>query len=266
MRLLADALTRAELHGTTTNRDFLVGVLRHEEFAGGSADTSFLDTHDPAELAGSLLSDHEQRLAVAAAALALQAARREEATVLASAPSGWRNVPAAPHEVTFADGDREVVVAYAFDRVNRLVTLQVDGEEIEGAVLHDAAPDHVDLEAGGHRRRFGVHAEPSGAVHVNCDAGQLSLVEQPRHPQIEDAAAAGSLASPMPGSVWKVLAAAGDDVEKGQPLLIIEAMKMEHEIVAPVAGPLEELRVAEGDQVDAGTILAVIGEVGASDG
>ena len=65
----------------------------------------------------------------------------------------------------------------------------------------------------------------------------------------------------MPGSVWKVLAAAGDDVEKGQPLLIIEAMKMEHEIVAPVAGPLEELRVAEGDQVDAGTILAVIGEV-----
>ena len=145
---------------------------------------------------------------------------------------------------------------------NRLTTLLVDGEEIEGAVLHDAAPDHVDLEAGGHRRRFSVHAEPSGAIHVNCDAGQLSLVEQPRHPQIEDVAAAGSLASPMPGSVWKVLAAAGDDVTKGQPLLIIEAMKMEHEIVAPVDGPLEEMRVAEGDQVDAGTILAVIGEAG----
>ena len=123
-------------------------------------------------------------------------------------------MPAAPHEVTFADGDRELVVAYAFDRANRLVTLQVDGEEIEGAVLHDAAPDHVDLEAGGHRRRFAVHAEPGGAVHVNCDAGQLSLVEQPRHPQIEDVAAAGSLASPMPGSVWKVLAAAGDDVRR----------------------------------------------------
>ena len=129
-------------------------------------------------------------------------------------------------------------------------------------MLHEAAPDHVDLEAGGHRRRFSVHAEPTGAVHVNCDAGQLSLVEQPRHPRIEDVAAAGSLASPMPGAVWKVLAAAGDDVTKGQPLLIIEAMKMEHEIVAPVDGPLEELRVAEGDQVEAGTILAVIGEVG----
>ena len=170
-------------------------------------------------------------------------------------------MPADPHHVTFADGDRHVAVAYAFDRANRLVTLQVDGQAIDDAVLHGAAPDRVDLEAGGHRRRFSVHAEPSGAIHVNCDSGQLSLVEQPRHPQIEDVAAAGSLASPMPGSVWKVLAAQGDHVTKGQPLLIIEAMKMEHEIVAPVDGPLEELRVAEGDQVDAGSILAVIGEV-----
>jgi acetyl/propionyl-CoA carboxylase alpha subunit len=266
VRLLADALTRAELHGTTTNRDFLVGVLRHDEFVAGDADTSFLDRHDPAELAGSLLDLREQRLAVSAAALALQAARREEATVLASVPSGWRNVPAAPHEVTFTAGEHEWVVGYAFDRSNRLTTLQVDGEGVPGAVLHRATPDHVDLEAAGRRRRFGVHAEPSGAVHVNCDAGQLSLLEQPRHPQIEDIAAAGSLASPMPGSVWKVLADQGQDVEKGQPLLIIEAMKMEHEIVAPVAGPLEELRVAEGDQVDAGTILAVIGEAEAADG
>ena len=108
--------------------------------------------------------------------------------------------------------------------------------------------------------RYAVHAEPSGAVHVNTDSGQVSLTEKPRHPRLEEAAAAGSLASPMPGSVWKVLAAAGDHVEKGQPLLVIEAMKMEHEIVAPVAGPLEQMRVAEGDQVDAGTILAVIGE------
>ncbi len=85
VRLLADALARAELHGTTTNRDFLVAVLRHDEFAAGDADTSFLDRHDPAALSGSLLDDHEQQLAAAAAALALQAARREEATVLAPA-------------------------------------------------------------------------------------------------------------------------------------------------------------------------------------
>jgi acetyl/propionyl-CoA carboxylase alpha subunit len=261
VRLLADALARAELHGTTTNRDFLVGVLRHEEFVQGRADTSFLDRHDPAELAGSLLSGHEERMAVAAAALALQAERRSEARVLAAVPSGWRNVPAQPHEVTFSAGDRELVVSYAFDRAGRVVTLAVDGEPIEGPVLHEAAADHVDLEAAGLRLRFSVHAEADGAVHVNCDAGQVSLVEQPRHPRIEDSAAAGSLASPMPGAVWKVLAAQGDQVEKGQPLLVIEAMKMEHEIVAPVAGPLEELRVAEGDQVDAGTVLAVIGEV-----
>jgi propionyl-CoA carboxylase alpha chain len=181
--------------------------------------------------------------------------------VLAAAPSGWRNVPAAPHEIAFsAPGGRELTVGYAFDRARRLTTLSVAGEPVEAPLLHACSPELVDLEGDGHRRRFAVHAEPSGAVHVNTDSGQLSLTELPRHPQTEEAAHAGSLASPMPGAVWKVLASAGDEVEKGQPLLVLEAMKMEHEIVAPVAGPLEELRVAEGDQVEAGTILAVIGE------
>ena len=266
-RLLADSLARAQLHGTITNRDFLVGVLRHEEFLDGRADTSFLERHDPAQLAAPLLSGESERLAVAAAALALQARRRRDARVLAAMPSGWRNVPAAPHEITFhggdgglAGGERALVVAYAFDRANRLVTLTVDGEAIESPVLHACTPEMVDLEARGHRRRYAVHAEPSGAAHVNTESGQVSLAEQPRHPRAEEDAAAGSLASPMPGAVRKVLAAAGEQVDKGQPLLVIEAMKMEHEIAAPVAGSLEKMRVAEGDQVDAGTILAVIGE------
>jgi len=269
-RLLADSLARAELHGTITNRDFLVGVLRHEEFLDGRADTSFLERHDPAELAAPLVSGETERGSVAAVALALQARRRLDARVLATMPSGWRNVPAAPHEIAFdhgdgasaADTERPLIVAYAFDRANRLVTLAVDGETLESPVLHACTPEVVDLETAGHRRRYHVHAEASGAVHVNSDSGQLSLVERPRHPRAEEAAAAGSLASPMPGAVWKVLAAAGEKVDKGQPLLVIEAMKMEHEIVAPVSGPLEEMRVSEGDQVDAGTILAVIGEAG----
>ena len=270
-RLLADSLARARLHGTTTNRDFLVGVLRHEEFLAGDADTSFLERHDPAQLAAPLVAGEQRRLAVAAAALALQAQRRRDAHVLATMPSGWRNVPAAPHEIGFSEGPAsaaaaeqadggELAVAYAFDRANRLVTLEVGGEPIESPVLHACSPELVDLEAHGHRRRYAVHAEPNGMVHVNSDSGQVSLAELPRHPMAEDEAAAGSLASPMPGAVWKVMAAEGDRVERGQPLLVIEAMKMEHEIVAPVAGPIEEMRVTEGDQVDAGTILAVIGE------
>jgi len=260
-RTLADALARAELHGTTTNRDFLVAVLRHEEFLDGRADTSFLERHDPARLAAPLVRGPDEAAAAAAAALALQARHRADADELGSLPSGWRNVRSAPHRVTFAlEGDRELTVDYELDRAGAIATLVVDGESIRAAVLHGCTPDSVDLEVHGVRRRFGVHIEADGATHVNTEIGQLTLTTQPRHPRVEDAAHAGSLESPMPGSVWKVLAAAGNRVEKGQPLLVIEAMKMEHEIVAPVAGPLEEMRVAEGDQVEAGSILAVIGE------
>ncbi|MGI8845054.1 MAG: biotin/lipoyl-containing protein, partial [Thermoleophilaceae bacterium] len=260
-RVLADALARAELHGTTTNRDFLVAVLRHEEFLDGRADTSFLERYDPAVLASPLVAGADETAAAAAAALALQARHRADARTLGTLPSGWRNVRSAPHRIAFlVDGDREIAVDYELDRAGRIATLAVDGHQLEEPHLHADAPDLVDLEVGGVRRRFGIHIEPHGPTHVNSERGQLTLHAQPRHPRVEDAAHAGSLESPMPGSVWKVLVAAGDQVEKGQPLLVIEAMKMEHEIVAPVAGPLEELRVAEGDQVDAGSILAVIGE------
>jgi propionyl-CoA carboxylase alpha chain len=60
--------------------------------------------------------------------------------------------------------------------------------------------------------------------------------------------------------VIRVFVAAGATVEPGDPLLIVEAMKMEHEIVAPAAGPVVEMRVSEGQQVETGTVLAVIGD------
>jgi propionyl-CoA carboxylase alpha chain len=99
-------------------------------------------------------------------------------------------------------------------------------------------------------------------VFVNTELGQLDLTEAARFPEAKHVAKPGSLESPLPGRVIRVLAEAGATVEAGQPLLIVEAMKMEHEIVAPTAGPLVELRVTEGQQVETGTVLAVIGSAG----
>jgi propionyl-CoA carboxylase alpha chain len=100
-RRLAGALARAHIHGTVTNRDFLVRVLRHPEFLSGDADTSFLGRHDPAELAAPLVDAGGVRLAAAAAALAGQATRRAAAVPGRSAPSGWRNVPSQLQTTTF---------------------------------------------------------------------------------------------------------------------------------------------------------------------
>lgn len=75
-------------------------------------------------------------------------------------------------------------------------------------------------------------------------------------------AAEGSLASPMPGTVVKVLVAEGDRVEKGQDLLVVEAMKMEIKVSAPAAGTVKAVRAKEGDPCDAGQILAEVEPAG----
>jgi propionyl-CoA carboxylase alpha chain len=257
VRRLADALRRSEIHGLTTNRDFLVRVLEHEEFAAGEADTGFLDRYDPAELARPLLGERARRHATAAAALAAQAQRRETARALGGLPSGWRNNPSAPQRSDYESG---ASVEYRMARDGSLAELRVDGEALAAPRVHAAAPGAVDLEADGVRRRHRVSAGPGGEAFVNTDEGQLDLVEVPRFPDASHAAEPGSLSSPLPGRVIRVLAEAGARVEAGDPLLIVEAMKMEHEIVAPSGGPLVELRVCEGQQVETGTVLAVIGD------
>ncbi|HEX6391648.1 MAG TPA: biotin/lipoyl-containing protein, partial [Solirubrobacteraceae bacterium] len=251
-RKLADALARAQLHGLTTNRDFLVRVLRHPDFLAGEADTGFLERVEG--LAAPLVDAEGRRLAAAAAALAGQAARRAEATVLGTLPSGWRNNPSQLQEVVFDAGAEELRVGYRFDRAGRLAVLRVGDEDLD-AVLVSCAPDAVELEVGGVRLRFAVRP---GAV--NTTDGQVDLRELPRFPDAAEDAPAGSLTSPMPGLVVRVLAATGEAVTKGQPLLVLEAMKMEHEIAAPADGALSELRVSEGAQVEAGAVLAVIDE------
>ena len=245
VRRLADALTRAELHGTTTNRDFLVRVLRHSEFLSGGADTSFLDRHD---LSAPLVED--RGLAASAAALAGQARRRAAARTLRTLPSGWRNNP-SQLQVTSFEGDLEI--GYRFDRSGRLSELQIDGESLEGARLYSCSAERVDLEVAGVRRTYAVS---EGAV--NTPEGQVDLAELPRFRDPGETAHAGSLTSPMPGSVMRVMVKRGDAVEARQPLLVLEAMKMEHEIIAPTAGVVAELRVAEGTQVEMGALLAVI--------
>ena len=240
---LADALTRARVHGMTTNRDFLVRVLRHPEFLAGEADTGFLERHDcTAPL------DVDRRAAACAHALAGQATRRAQARVLGSLPSGWRNNPSQPQTVRYED----LVVGYAFDRHGVLDRLEVDGEAVP-AVLHRCAPDEVDLTVAGVRRTYRVDGD-----HVNTPDGQIRLQPQPRFLDPALQVAAGSLQSPMPGTVLRVVTTEGAEVEARQPLLVLEAMKMEHEIVAPVAGTVTELRVQAGAQVEAGAVLAVI--------
>jgi biotin carboxyl carrier protein len=189
-----------------------------------------------------------------AAALARQARHRAGAPVLGTLPSGWRNVSSAPQRVTFAAAGEPYEVTYRI-RGER-VTADVNGEPIEALVL-TASPGQVDLEAGGVRRVYRVHQAGDG-TYVDASDGSTALHETPRFGDPEKLAPAGSLLAPMPGLVLRVLAEPGMTVTAGQPLLVLEAMKMEQTVSAPADGVLAELHAKAGDQVSTGQVLAVL--------
>jgi biotin carboxyl carrier protein len=95
---------------------------------------------------------------------------------------------------------------------------------------------------------------------VDGPLGGVDLVELERHPSLAAPADPGSLHAPMPGRVLQVLVGEGDHVTAGQSLLVMEAMKMEHTLRAPVAGVVVSVGAAAGEQVEAETALVVIRE------
>ncbi|WP_433781540.1 biotin carboxylase N-terminal domain-containing protein [Actinomycetospora sp. CA-101289] len=252
-RVLARALARAGIHGVTTNRDLLVGILRDEEFLAGRTDTGYLPRHP--ELVRPDVSAGE-RVRAAAAAIAFQAEHRREAPVLGGLPSGWRNVGGPPQIVGFEVGERTLEVAYAFRRSG--LEVAVDGEPL-AVDLVAASPDAVTLLVDGVRRDYRVH-RADGATFVDGPDGSSAFCDVPRFADPNAVAHAGSLLAPMPGTVLRVLAATGDDVTAGAALVVLEAMKMEHTVAAPVDGVVTELHVSPGDQVETRQVLAVVEE------
>jgi propionyl-CoA carboxylase alpha chain len=166
----------------------------------------------------------------------------------------WRNVPSQPQLTVFARGDDEIEVRWWGGRDPRHA-------ERDDVTVVAASPDEVTLAVDGVARTFAVSvvAGPSDArVDVDSPRGHVALRKLPRFTDPADRVAAGSLLAPMPGSVVAVNVQVGDVVEEGQPLLVLEAMKMQHTIAAPHAGTVTELDVAVGDQVTGGAVLVVV--------
>ncbi len=250
-RRLARALGQAEIHGVTTNRDLLTAILGEADFLAGATDTGYLTRHDPAALSGPAAVPAMHALV---AALTRQAANRAGAPVLGTLPSGWRNVYSAPQRVSYTAGGREYAVAYRV--LPDTVRASVNDEPLQ-VLVRAAGPGRVDLEAGGIRRVYRVH-QAGDVTYVDASDGSSALSEVPRFGDPEKTALAGSLLAPMPGLVLRVLAEVGAVVTAGEPLLVLEAMKMEQTVTAPAGGVVAELRAKAGEQVAAGQILAVV--------
>ncbi|MEV6741984.1 biotin carboxylase N-terminal domain-containing protein [Streptomyces sp. NPDC051104] len=233
IRKLAGALERAEIHGPVTNRDLLVRSLRHEEFTEARMDTGFYDRHLAA-----LTESAADPYAPLAAALADAHGR--------SRFGGWRNLPSQPQTKRYRMAGEEHEVHYRHTRGG----LEADGVRVVHTDTH-----LVILEVDGVRRRFPV-ARYGDEVYV----GSTALTALPRFQEPTAAHAPGSLLAPMPGTVVRIAEGltAGATVQAGQPLLWLEAMKMEHRITAPATGTVTALHAHPGQQVEVGALLAVV--------
>ncbi|NLU70935.1 biotin carboxylase N-terminal domain-containing protein [Streptomyces sp. HNM0574] len=264
VRSLAHALETARIHGPVTNRELLLRSLRHPDFAAGRVDTGFYDRHlaeltAPADRSGG----RAREASALAAALADAAARR---ATPAGRFGGFRNVPSQPQVKTYRtepDGE-ETEVRYWLTRDG------LHAEGLPGVRLLESTPERVVCELDGVRREFTVARYPAPGrgeerVHVDSALGAHAFTALPRLREPGAATEPGSLLAPMPGTVVRVAEGltVGDAVRAGQPLLWLEAMKMEHKVVAPASGTLTALEAVPGRQVELGTLLAVVTEDGA---
>jgi 3-methylcrotonyl-CoA carboxylase alpha subunit len=264
LRRLAEALAEYEIVGVSTNVAFLQRVVAHQAFASGRIDTGLIARHHDALFPPPAPVSDDMLLAAALAEVrGLTESREAEARASGDPHSPWHAVDSwwpnsTSHAIslTFGDGDARHEMAVRGDGDRWRVTLA--GREFRAtssmrgsrlAISTEASESVATVVANGVER------------HVFC-RGQhrrLIVVDPLAHAGLEEAHG-GHLRAPMSGTVVSVMVKRGDTVDKGAPLLILEAMKMEHTINAPAAGIVASVNYAAGDRVKEGADLIVLEE------
>jgi len=247
---LARALEAAHIGGLTTNRDFLVAVLRTPEFLDGDTTTDFIDRVKPSrEL---LLKDENIKHVAAIAALWIQELNRIQDDVLGHLPSGWTNGRIPRQNIKFKYKDNEINVSYKAGRNGSFAVY-----DSSSAIVHECYGNGIDMEYDG-KRQFSKISISNNKVLVHMPFGDILLEMLPRFivPGLE--IQAGGLVAPMPGKVISLNVKKGSKVKTGDTLVILEAMKMEHSIKAAEDGVVSELFIGGDDQVENGALLMVI--------
>ena len=266
IRLLADALSRAEIHGVVTNRDLLVRVLRRPEFGSGEFDTGFLERH-PEVRAPLLGSVDGRRLACLAAALAGAAARRAAAPVLAGLPSGWRNVPAGPQTIGYDSPSGPVQVGYRLDRTGALDTWWVrPGHPGAGDFGEPGAGPAGDVgepgagPAGTTDGPAGNTDGPAGDAEADQDRPRIRLVvAEPDRVVFDVAGLRTAFAVHQVGVSCQVSGPAGSIALTELPRFPDPVPELaEGSLTAPLPGAVGRVLVAAGQRVAAGELLLTL--------
>ena len=255
LRRLAHALADTEFAGPPTNLAWLAAAVRHPAFVSGAFDTGFVERSDselrpePGPAPGVVLA--------LAALFVLLDRRRSAAPSPWALADGWRLNADSRDMIHLADGARAVPVPVRETAAGIALTLP-DGEVDVSGELEDGGALRARIGGLAVRATVVRRARAKGGalltVMVPGLAHDLALEDPLAETGAEDADG-GRLTAPMPGRITRVLCDEGARVARGAPLLVLEAMKMEHTIGAPAAGRVTRIKFAPGDQVDEGESL-----------
>ena len=247
---LRAALDEMRVAGTVTNTRFLAALSNHDGFAAGQVDTGLIER----DLEVLTRPAPESASAAALAALAALSLPRKPGSDPWDSLTGWR---------AWGPAVQNALVEY-------------EGKRLEASVtLRDAVTFEVKIGENTTRLRF-YDTDGSGRVEIDGRGTRADAIKHPGgvtvfvdgadyrfgfpDPVVPSSEGTGGdvVMAPMPGAVKSVTATMGQTVSKGDPLMILEAMKMEHTLSAPRDGVIAEITVTDGDQVEDGTVLATL--------
>jgi len=247
---LALALETMHIGGVTTNRDFLVASLRTKDFLDGKTTSDFIEKTNPQRaviLEGSMLDK-----ALSAAALWIQGQNRESATILKEIPTGWRNSRLPRQKINFRYLEKDLEITY---KANRDGSFDINDGTVARVVKWTSFG--IDIEVN-NSRFFSKVTRDNDNIVVHGPWGDALFTILPRFTLPGTEAQAGGLIAPMPGKVVDLKVKTGSKVKKGDTLVILEAMKMEHQVKAPEDGKITKVLIKKDDQLENGALLMVL--------
>ena len=247
---LALALESLHIGGVITNRDFLVSSLRSEEFHQGLTTSDFIEKVNPQRKIPML--GETLKLASSVAALWIQGLNRNNSKTLNQIPSGWRNSRLPKQKLSFKCLEEEATITYQIRRDGSF-----DLNEGSIAKIFNWRESGIDIEIDG-QRFFSKVTKNNETVVVHMPWGDAVLEILPRFVLPGSEVQAGCLIAPMPGKVIDLKVKVGSKVKKGETLVILEAMKMEHQVKASEDGKVSKLLIRKDDQLENGALLMVV--------
>ena len=263
LRRMAALMGETEVVGVTTNSVLLKALCSHPAFVGGEVDTGFIERHR-ATLFATLAPADDRAFAIATLARLVEWQDRAPTQGDPHSPwneqNGFRLLDEGHDEVRWKDGERDVTVIARRLRGGGL-RLELPGGAQEARVRR-TDDDKLAIGLGDDTfvatvvRRVAIDGGADYTLFADGRSRRLRLVDPLDLSMYEAAGAAeATVRAPLPGKIIDLRVKAGDTVSKGQPLLVLEAMKMEHTLAAPADGTIKSVRYAVGEQVNEGAEL-----------